>query len=62
MLEDNDNSLNANIILTPPYGGMCSEEDSNGEEIASTNHFSGLQLSALAKYRVNNGIPKLTVF
>ena len=55
MLEDDEHYLNADIFLTPPNGGMCSDEDSDGEETASANHLSGPQLSAQAQYRVNYG-------
>ena len=54
MLED-DIYLHADVFLTPPNGGMCSDEDSDGEENVSANHLSGSQLSAQAHYRVNYG-------
>ena len=55
MLEDDEHYLNADRFLTPPTGGMCSDEDSDGEETASANHLSGPQLSAQAQYGVNYG-------
>ena len=51
ILEDNDNYVNADIILTPPNGGMCSNEDSDGEETGFTDHLFGSLLSAQAQYR-----------
>ena len=54
MLEDG-NYINADIFLTPPNGGMCSDEDSDREETVSANHISGSLLSAQAQYRVNYG-------
>ena len=54
MLET-DNYVDAEIFLTPPKDGMCSDEDSDKEETVSANHLSGSQLSAQAHYRVNYG-------
>ena len=54
MLEEG-NYVNTDIFLTPPNGGMCSDEDSDREETVSANHLSGSQLSAQAQYRINYG-------
>ena len=54
MLKD-DNYVNTDIFLTPPNGGMCSDEDSDREKTVSANHLSGSQLSAQAQYCANCG-------
>ena len=54
MLEDG-NYVNADMFLTPPNGAMCSDEDSDKEEMFSANQLSGSQLSAQAQYHVNYG-------
>ena len=54
MLEDNNN-LDAIIFFISPNGGICSAEDSDGEETVSVNHPSGPQLLVKAYCRVNYG-------
>lgn len=54
MLKEDD-YLNADTFLTPPNGGVCSDEDSDIEDTVDANHLSGSQLSAQAQYRAKYG-------
>ena len=47
-LEDDDDFNHADIYLTPPDDGMCSDEDSGGEDDISPSNLSGNQLNAAA--------------
>jgi len=48
-LEDDDDFNQADIYLTPPDNGTCSDEDSGGEDDVGPSNLSGnLRLSILA--------------
>lgn len=47
-LEDDDDFNQADIYLTPPNDGTCSDEDSGGEDNVGPNNLSGNQLNAAA--------------
>ena len=45
--------LQADVLLSPSNNGLLSDEDSNGEEGVSADHLSGPQLSAPAEFCIN---------
>jgi len=47
-LEDDDDFNQADIYLTPPNNGTCSDEDSGGEDDVGPSNLSGNQLNAAA--------------
>lgn len=47
-LEDDDDFNQADIYLTPPDNGTCSDEDSGGEDDVGPSNLSGNQLNAAA--------------